>query len=105
MADGGAFCFGGVGGEDWLDLDFFKGLDDLGFAESFFDEAVDDRGPEALDGGGSVRGAAGAAELPGDAFFDDVQELETDGKKLGPFAFRSSWDGGGEGFSFLPRDE
>ena len=105
LANRGAFGLGGVGGEDGLDADLFEGCDDIVFAQTSLFEAVDDGGPESLDGDSPMGGTTGAAELPGDAFFDDIQEFEADGKKLGSFAFVSDGNGIRKSFALLPGDE
>lgn len=105
LTDRGALRFGRVGGENGLDADFFEGGDDGVLAQARLHEAGDDRGPESLDGSGTMGGAPGASEFPGNPFFDDVEKLEADGKELGPFAFVSGRDGIGKGFPLLPGDE
>jgi hypothetical protein len=104
-ANGRAFGLSGVCGEDGFYLNFLEGRNDFLLAEAGLGQAFDHGRPEAFDGIGSMGGAAGAAELPGDAFFDDVEKLEADGKELGPFTFGSGRDGLGKGFSFLPGNE
>ena len=105
FAHGRSLGLGGVRGEDGFDVDFFQRSEGVVFAEAIFGEAADDGGPESFDGGGSVFGATLAAELPGDAFFDDIEELEGDGEELGAGAFFAFLDFARVGLVILPWDE
>jgi len=104
-ANGRSLGFRRVGGENGLDLNFFESGNDFLLGESGVGKAFDDGGPEPFDGFSAVGSPAGAAEFPGDAFFDNIEEFEADGKELGAFTLGARRDGLREGFSFLPGDE
>lgn len=105
LTDRRTFGLGGMRGENGINTHFPERGNSVGLAKTFLFETVDDGWPESFDGGGSVFGPTRAAELPGYALFDDIEQFKADREELGAFALVTGGDCIGDAFSILPRNE